>query len=155
MDIKSYLQNLGISFKTYSHPAVFTCEEAEKYNKDMKSIHSKNLFLKDEKSKGYYLAIIPANEKLDFKKIDNILNKKIKFANQEELKEILNLTIGSVSPFGLINDKKHIVEILINKKILESEFVSFHPNMNTETIEISKNDFLRFLSSLKVDYTSF
>jgi len=149
MEIKKYLKNLGINFKEFIHPAVYTCEEAEKYNQDIRGIHSKNLFIKNKKSKRFYLVIMPADKKLEIGKLSEILNDKIKFANEKDLKKILNLSSGAVSPFGLINDKERKTRIIIDKKIWESDFVSFHPNINTETIELSKKGFHKYINSLK------
>ena len=61
----------------------------------------------------------------------------------------LNLTTGSVSPFGLINDKEGAVEVLVDKCLLSVEQVTFHPNINTATVVISSVDFKKYLSSLK------
>mgnify|MGYP001606521995 CR=1 FL=1 len=149
MEIKKYLEELGIKFKEFNHPAVFTCEEAEKYNKDIRGIHSKNLFIKNRKSKKFYLIIMPANNKLDMQEFETILKDKVKFANEEDLKNILNLTAGAVSPFGLINDKSNIVKIVIDKEVWNSDFVSFHPNINTKTLELTKENFHKYLKSLK------
>jgi len=149
MEIKKYLKELGIKFKEFNHPAVFTCEEADKYNKEIKGIHSKNLFIKDRKSKIFYLLIMPAEKKLYMKELETILKDKVKFANEKNLKNILNLTAGAVSPFGLINDKSNIVKIIIDKEIWNSDFVSFHPNINTETLELIKEDFHKYIKSLK------
>ncbi len=149
MEIKQYLKNLNINFKTHIHPAVFTCEQADEYNQEIKGIHSKNLFLKDRKSKNFYLIIIPANKNLEIKKFEPLLNQKLKFANENDLQEILKLTPGSVSPFGLINDKEIKVQIIIDKEIWNSDFVSFHPNINTETLELTNQDFHKYINSLK------
>lgn len=147
-NIKQYLKNLNIEFKTLSHPPLYTCKQAEPYNKEIKGIHSKNLFLKSKKSDKYYLIIIPANEKLDIKLFESILNEKLTFANEQELKNILYLKAGAVSPFGLINDKESKVILLINKEVWNSDFVSFHPNINTETLELSGIDFQKYINSL-------
>ena len=61
MEIKEYLKKLRIKFKVFKHPEVYTCEEAEQYSKDIKGIHSKNLFVKNKKSKAFYLVIIPVS----------------------------------------------------------------------------------------------
>ena len=146
--VYSYLKKLNIRFISHKHPAVYTCDEAEKYDKNIKGIHSKNLFLK---SKGkiitFYLVIIPSNEKLNIKQLEKLLNEKLSFANEIELKEQLNLTPGSVSIFSLISNEKII--LLLSEKIFNSDFVAFHPNINTETLELNKNDFHIFLNSLK------
>jgi len=148
-DIKQYLKKLKIKFKTHSHPQLYTCEQAEKYNKNIKGIHSKNLFIKSKKSSMFYLIIIPANEKLEIKKFELILNEKLCFANEKELKNILNITAGAVSPFALINDKNNKTTLIIKKDIWNSDFVSFHPNINIETLELKGNDFQKYINSLK------
>ena len=148
-DIKQYLKELKIEFKTFSHPPIYTCEEADKYNKNIKGIHSKNLFLKGRKSKNFYLIIIPAIKNLEIKKFEDILNKKLKFANETDLKEIINTTPGSVSPFALIFDNELRVQLIIDKEVWDSNFVSFHPNINTETLELTQQDFHKFINSLK------
>lgn len=149
MEIKKYLDNIGIEFKLHKHPAVYTCEEMEKYIDTIKGIHSKNLFIKNRKSKNYYLVILPAEANFDFKKFETLLNDKLKFSNENDLKNFLGVTSGAVSPFGLINDKETKVKVLIDKKIWSSDFVSFHPNINTETIELRGKDFQKYIKSLK------
>lgn len=98
------------------------------------------------------MLIIPENKKANMDDIGLLVNDKLKFANEVDLQEILHLTPGSVSPFGLINDKEHKVEVLIDKEIWESEYVSFHPNINTETLELSKEDFHKYVAALGNKY---
>lgn len=153
MDIQTYLKNLGITFKSFIHPPVYTCEQAEQYNKEIKGIHCKNLFLKDNNN--FYLVIIPCKKKLDFKVINELLNSKLKFADEKSLKEVLSLTPGSVSPFALIDDKEHKVILIIDKDIWNSDFVSFHPNTNTETLELTGKDFQKYVKSLNSTFYIF
>ncbi len=115
MEIKEYLKSLGINFKTFSHPPVYTCEEAEEYNKEIKGIHSKNLFIKNRKSKKFYLIILFANKPLNLKEFEDFLEEKLKFSNEQDLKKFLNTPSGAVSPFGLINDEEGKINILIDK----------------------------------------
>ncbi len=151
MEIKAYLKNLNIKFKEFRHRPVFTVEEAkkERLNEKIRGIHSKNLFLKDRKSKEFYLVILPENVPLDIKNLGEKLGDKIKFANEMDLKNILNLTPGSVSPFGLINDAEGKVKLIISEEVWKADYVSFHPNINTETLELSKEDFYKYINSLK------
>lgn len=151
MQIKEYLKNLKIEYKTYTHPAVYTVAESEKHKIELNSPINKTLFLKTKKqeSKSYYLIILPGNKRLNLKELEQKLNEKITFASEQELKEILELTPGAVSPFGLINDKDSKVELIIDKESLTSNLISFHPNINTETIELTQQDFKKYLYSLK------
>ena|SRR3989344_8302420 len=147
MDIKRYLEKKGIKFRCFSHPPVFTCDDAEKHYKriGMKAMHCKNLFLKDRKSKRFFLVVLPAKKMLDLSKLSKSLGQKIKFSNEKELRDILSLNPGSVSPFGLVNDKEKKVEVIVDRDVWDSALVSFHPNVNTETLEISNKDFHAFL----------
>ncbi len=147
-EIKQYLKEIGIEFKTFHHPPLFTCEQAENYNKEIKGIHSKNLFVKNRKAANFYLVIIQAFEKLNLKEFESLLNEKLAFANEKELKNILNLTTGAVSPFGLINDKENKTILIIKKQVWNSDFLSFHPNINTETLELTGRDFQKYIKSL-------
>jgi len=149
MDIKKYLKENEINFRTYEHPAVYTCEEAEKYSKKIRGFHSKNLFLKNKKSITFYLVIVPAKKKTDLKKLSEITEDKLTFANEKDLKQKLKLSTGAVSPFGLINDEKGEIILIIAKEVWDSDYVSFHPNINTETLELSKQNFHKYINSLK------
>lgn len=150
MDVKKYLTSKGISFKEFKHNPVYTVEEAknERIYDDIKGIHSKNLFLKERKGKRFYLVIMPEHKPLDMKELGEKLGDKIKFANEDNLKEILDLSPGSVSPFGLINDTEHKVKLIIDEVVWEADYVSFHPNVNTATLELSKEDFHKYVESL-------
>jgi Ala-tRNA(Pro) deacylase len=151
MDVESYLNSIGVSYKRFNHAAVFTCEQAknEGIHNIIKGVHSKNLFIKDRKSRRFYLAILPENKLLALDSLGLELGEKLKFANENDLKEILGLSPGSVSPFGLINDNERKVIVLIDKEVWDSEFVSFHPNINTASLELDNSNFKKYLSSLK------
>jgi Ala-tRNA(Pro) deacylase len=146
-DVYKTLENLNISYKRYNHPPVYTTREAEKYTKNIQGVDTKNLFLKDKKGKRYYLVILPAEERADLKKLaEKVKEKKLSFASSEKLMKYLGLEAGSVSLFGLINDKKSEVKVLVHKNLLKAEKLGFHPNKNTATIVISQDSFRMFLS---------
>jgi len=147
--VKSYLEDIGVKFKVHSHPAVYTCEEADKYCSSIPGIHSKNLLIKGKKTGKFYMAIIPDYKKLDLKSLKARLGDEFKFASGDDLEAILGIKTGAVSPFNLINDREARVGLLVDKEVLGSEFVSFHPNDNTETLELTNSDFKKYLASLK------
>ena len=153
-EVELFLTKNNIEFILHKHPAVFTCEEAEKHCNNIPGLSCKNLFLKDKKADNYYLVIMPAKKRMDLKNVaSRVSSKKITFANEQELQAILKLTKGAVSPFGLINDKETKTKVQIDKELWEADIVSFHPNINTETIELSKEMFHRFIHALKHSYT--
>jgi Ala-tRNA(Pro) deacylase len=148
-DIKEYLNIHNIKFKLFKHLPVYTCKEVKKYSSELKGIHLKNLFMKSKKSEDYFLVIIPEYKRLEIKYLEKILNNKLTFSKEKELESVLGLSSGAVSPFGLINDKNLVTSLIIYKEVLKSEFVSFHPNINTETLELTKENFMKFLDLLK------
>lgn len=146
---EQYLQNHNISYVLHEHPAVFTCEEAEKFCADVPGIPGKNLFLRAGKAKRYFLIILPASKKADLKQISHIVGEsKVSFASPASLKEKLDLEPGSVSPFGLINDQHHEVEVYIDREIYDAEIVNFHPNKNTASLELTREMFHKYLATL-------
>tara|TARA_Y100000310_G_C20659280_1_gene803772 strand:- start:984 stop:1463 length:480 start_codon:yes stop_codon:yes gene_type:complete len=147
--LEDYLKEHNISYKEHEHPAVFTVEESKKVKLSFTGLHTKSLFLKSDSGK-FYLVCLQADKRLDIKSLMKILNhKKLHFTSEEELKSILDLTPGSVSIFGLINDKENQVSLILDKDIYEAESVGFHPNINTSTLELSNENFIKFYNSLK------
>jgi Ala-tRNA(Pro) deacylase len=152
--VTTYLKENKIKYYIHSHPPVFTVEEAKKHCSSIPGMHCKNLFLKDKIKNQFYLLSMPGEKKLvinDFAK--KIGAKKLSFALPDELKEILGLTPGSVSPFGLINDAGKKTIFMVDKEVWDAEIVSFHPNINTETLELTREEFRRYIISLGSSYT--
>lgn len=153
-NIYTTLKTLHIEYKEYKHPAVFTVEEAEKYDRG-EGVHSKNLFLRNRKGKKHYLVIFEGSKQVNLKELSNQLNESnLSFASPERLMKYLQLTPGSVSPFGLIHDENKEVEVIVDNDLLKSDNQGFHPNTNTSTLEISTGDFKKFLQQTgnKVTY---
>ena len=149
MQVENFLQENGIDFIKHEHEAVYTCEDAELHRGDLKGMSCKNLFLTNKKRDKFYLYILPANKKSDLKSLsEKVSESKLTFGNPEELKEKLGLEPGSVSPFGLLNETAGAVVLLIDREVSDSEVVSFHPNRNTATLEITKPMFQKFLRLL-------
>ena len=151
--VKDFLQKNDIKYILHKHPPVFTCEEAEKYCRNIPGMSCKNLFLWDKSNKRYFLVILPANKKLNFVNFaEQMETKKVAFANDKILEEMLQLPRGSVSVFGILNDQKKQVELCIDKEVYEANIVSFHPNVNTSTVELSREMFHKFLSAINRDF---
>ncbi|NLC10913.1 MAG: prolyl-tRNA synthetase associated domain-containing protein [Firmicutes bacterium] len=144
--VYDFLDALGISYKRYEHPPVYTVEEAEKYWEEIGGTHCKNLFLRDAKGKRHFLVVLEHTKKADLKKLaEQIVSDRLSFASDRRLEKYLGLEAGSVSPFGLINDSQKNVELILDADLKGKEQISFHPNVNTATISLSFNDFERFL----------
>ena len=146
-----HFQKHQIDYQAYQHPAVFTVEEANKVDRNIPALHTKNLFLK-EKTGQYYLVCLEAQKRLDIKNLSQTLSaKKLSFAKPEELKAQLNLTPGNVSLFGMIYSST--VRLVLDQDILNAPKVGFHPNLNTATLVIDQNGLQKFLASLNLTPT--
>ena len=144
--ILEVLKKLGIEYVLQEHPAVFTVDEADPYYKNLKGGKSKNLFLRNRNKSAYYLAIVEASKRVDLKALGTLLSEsKLSFASPEDLKIILGLTPGAVSPFGLINDTEKKVNVIIDQDLWKYDRLHYHPNVNTATVELSRDDFQKFL----------
>lgn len=140
------LENLGITYLKYEHAPVFTIEQANELSIDTNAQQCKNLFIRNRKGNEHYLVILEESKRVDLKKIaSQIRNTPLSFASEERLLGFLNLTPGSVTPFGLIYNEEKNVIVLIDKDLTSAESLCFHPNVNTATIEMSYSDFERFL----------
>ncbi len=146
--LKKWLEQFNIVYILHEHPAVFTVEEARKHCGFIPGTHCKNLFVKDIKKRKYYLVTLESSKRLNFKELEKLTNwPKIAFANEDELQSLLGLSKGAVSPFGLVNDKLNQVEYLIDKDVWKAEIVSFHPNINTETLELKNDAYQQFVKA--------
>ncbi|MDE5539587.1 MAG: prolyl-tRNA synthetase associated domain-containing protein, partial [Bacilli bacterium] len=134
-----------ISYTEITHNPLYTIDDA--LNEDITSkiigTECKNLFLKGHK--GYYLVLLPATEKADFKSLAKLVKEnKLSFASADELNNILNLTPGSVTTLGIINDKHNLVTLLI-ASVLQNKQILVHPNVNTKTMSLAFKDLLTII----------
>jgi Ala-tRNA(Pro) deacylase len=140
------LNELNISYQIHKHEAVHTVEEAERFWKDIPGVHTKNIFLRDEKGKNHYLIILKHTKNLNIKEMEKKIGaRKLSFASEQRLSRYLGLSKGAVSPFGLVNDTENQVKVIIDESLAKAKTVNFHPNVNTATVSISSQDFKKFL----------
>jgi len=142
------LNELQISFEYHEHPPAPTIEIAMQYWKNIDATHCKNLFFRNHKGNKHYLVIFDCSKNLDIHSLEKILKQgKLSFASEQRMKKYLGLLPGSVSPFGLINDIKKEVHLFIDENLKNSKTISFHPNINTASLVITFNDFLKFIKN--------
>lgn len=140
------LDQLKIKYIRYEHEAVYTVEEADKLKINIKGKLCKNLFLRNSKGDTHYLFVLEETKRADLKALSKqIGSTRLSFASEERLAKYLDLKKGSVTPFGIINDKESSVIILIDKDLVGDHLVNFHPNVNTATIGILYEDFEKFI----------
>lgn len=144
--VYSYLGDLGIDYIKHEHPPVYTVEEANQHWDAITGMHCKNLFLRDKKGRQHFLAVVESSKRIDIKQLNVQLGERLSFASPERLAKHLGLEPGSVSPFGLINNKDNQVILLVDRDIEVVQEVNFHPNVNTATLTLKVEDFLTYVN---------
>ena len=140
------LENLSIEFEYHEHPPLATIEDAKIHWENYNSGRCKNIFFRNHKGDRHYLVILEHLRQLNIKDLEKRLKQgKLTFASDQRLKKYLGVEPGSVSPFGLINDIEKHVHLFIDEKLNEFDRLTFHPNINTASLVISKHDFIKFL----------
>ena len=152
-ELYDLFSKLGIEYEYHEHPPLATIDDAIAHWKDYKSGRCKNIFFRNHKGDRHYLVILEHLQKLDIHDLEKRLKQgKLSFASDHRLKKFLGVEPGSVSPFGLINDKEKHVHLFIDENLKSENRLAFHPNVNTATLIISKNDFLKFLEHTGNNY---
>lgn len=140
------LDELNIKYDLVDHPPVYTIDEMENLNLEEKGHIIKNLFLKNSNGKKHYLVILRGDKKADLKSIKSQIDSTaLSFASEERLEDHLGLLKGSVTPLGIINDKQHCVNVVIDEDLKNQNVIGVHPNVNTATVFISYNDMIKFI----------
>ncbi|RVU53947.1 prolyl-tRNA synthetase associated domain-containing protein [Anaerosphaera multitolerans] len=151
--VYNLLKNLNISFSVVEHPPVYTTEEADKYIEGIDAVPTKTLFLCNRKKNKYYLVIMDDKKILDMKKLGDLIGEKgMKFASPEKLKEKMDLTPGMVSIFGLMNNTTHDINLCLDRDMLDSKNLTFHPNDNTKTLIIATKAIYKLLKKLDYEF---
>lgn len=146
-DLISRFHSLGIESTTREHPPVHTVEEAQALRGAIPGGHCKNLFLKDEKG-SIWLIVCLEEATVDLKAAPaKIGSKRLSFGKPDLLMEVLGVTPGSVTPFGLINDKAQRVNVILDESMMQHELLSYHPLRNDATTTIRSSDLVKFIRS--------
>lgn len=141
-EIYKTLDELNIKYRVVNHKAVFTMEEVIKENIEPYENILKNIFIRDDKKRNYYLITVKGNKKVDLKKFRRANGTRpLTFASEQDLMDILKLHPGSVSPFGLLNDDSLKVMFWLDEAFLDGKkIIGIHPNDNTATVLLKVAD---------------
>jgi Ala-tRNA(Pro) deacylase len=136
------LNRNGIEFELFEHPAIFNMEEAAEINLPWPQDEAKNLFVRDDKKRNYYLITVKGDKRVDLKEFrkQNGL-RALSFCSADDLFQILGLEPGSVTPLGLLNDHEHKVTLFLDSAF-EDEIIGVHPNDNTATVWLQSKDLI-------------
>lgn len=152
-ELYKLLEELNITFEYHEHPPLHTIEEAIKHKSWMDATFCKNLFFRNHKGKRHYLVILHHAYELDIHDLEKRLKQgKLSFASGWRMEKYLGVKPGSVSPFGLINDKEHHVYIFFDENLKKASKLSFHPNDNRATLNVPFDDFFRYIEHVGNEY---
>ena len=99
-----------------------------------------------EKTKQFYLVSLAGEKRLDQKNIKRHIGERVRFATTNDLERILRVTPGSVSPLGLIFDTTGDIQgYIIDQTVLDAQMVTWHPNLNTQTLQFTQEEFQKIL----------
>ena len=146
-EIYELLAQRGFWHEITEHPAVYNMAEMAEVALPYPEADAKNLFVRDDKKRNYYLITVIGSKRVDLKDFKRRNGTRtLSFANEEELLRFLNLTPGSVTPLGLLNDEDCAVKLYLDKDFLEAPaLIGVHPNDNTATVCMKTEDLLAIL----------
>lgn len=139
------LDSKGITYEITEHIPVYTIEEMLECNLPYPEIIAKNLFVRDDKKRNYYLITVQEERKINLKEFhEQFGTRKLSFASKNDLMAIMALTKGAVTPFGLLNDEERKVKFYIGKEFVNGK-LGIHPLENTATIWIKGKDLINLV----------
>lgn len=149
-ELLSFLADHGIEVVTHEHPAIFTVAAGEDVKARIPGAHTKNLFLKDARGQ-LWLISAEGRAEIDLKRLHNVIGSgRLSFGAAELMRNTLGVTPGSVTAFGLINDRDRRVRFVLDHTLAAADLLNFHPLTNTATTTIAADGFRRFLAALDI-----
>ncbi|WP_158812746.1 prolyl-tRNA synthetase associated domain-containing protein [Methylocapsa sp. S129] len=145
-DLLAFLESLTIPTHTVEHPPLFRVEDSVAFRGDIPGGHTKNLFVKDKKSR-LFLLVLDENAQIDLKRAHEKIGGqgRVSFGSAELLEEVWGVKPGSVTPFGAINDRDARVTVVLDAAMMAHERLNFHPLVNTRTTGLASADLVKFL----------
>lgn len=142
-EIRCYdlLDGLGIEYHRIDHEHADNMEECAAIDASLGATICKNLFLCNRQQTDFYLLLIPGDKVFKTKDLSKqIGSARLSFAGAEHMEQYLDITPGSVSILGLMNDKENAVRLLVDEDVLKGEYVGCHPCINTSSLRIRTED---------------
>lgn len=135
------LDKLNIEYHRVDHEAAMTMEACVEIDRVLDATTCKNLLLCNRQKTDFYLLLMPGDKVFQTKELSAQLGvSRLSFASGEAMEEFLDITPGSLSVMGLMNDKDFRVKLVIDAPVLEGEFIGLHPCINTTTLRVKTTD---------------
>ncbi len=145
-EIYTYLKSKNIWHEITEHAAVYNMAELADIEFPYPEADAKNLFVRDDKRRNYYLITVKGDKRVnlkDFKRAHG--TRSLTFASAEELMDILGLIPGAVTPLGLLNDAERKVTLYLDSAFMENDLIGVHPNDNTATLWLKATDLIAMI----------
>lgn len=140
------LERLGISYQRVDHEAAMTMEACAAVDEAMGTAMCKNLFLCNRQHTDFYLLMLPGDKPFKTKELSKqIGSSRLSFADGCYMEQYLDITPGSLSVLGLMNDGEHHVQLLIDEEVLQGEYIGVHPCVNTSSLRLRTKDLLEII----------
>ena len=142
-NVYDILEKIGVEYKLYRHEAIYTIAAAEELDRKLEVPIAKNLFLSTKHGQEFYLLTMMGHKKFNTGKVSKQVGvPRMTFAGEDKMLEFLDILPGSVSPLGLLNDKNCNVNFILDEDLMDYEYISVHPCVNTATVVIKTKDLL-------------
>ena len=141
--VYDFLDSLGIDFYRVDHAPAMTMEVCAAIDEALEATICKNLLLCNRQGTAFYLLMLPGNKVFKTSVLSKqIGSSRLSFASAEAMEQFLDITPGSVSVMGLMNDKENRVQLLMDKDILQGEYIGCHPCINTSSLRFRTADLI-------------
>ncbi len=156
IEVYNCLDKLNIEYYRTDHEPADTMEACNRIDAILGVTICKNLFLCNRQKTAFYLLMMPGDKPFKTKELSSQINSaRLSFAGPDDMLRLLNITPGSVSIMGLMNDTENAVKLLIDQDLLNDEYIGCHPCINTSSIKLKRVDlFEKFLPFVKHDFTT-
>ena len=144
-EIRCYdlLDSLGIEYQRIDHKEANTMEICREIDVVLQATICKNLLLCNRQCTAFYLLMIPGDKVFKTKDLSaQIGSSRLSFAGPEYMEQFLDITPGSVSVLGLMNDKENKVQLLMDEDVLKGEYIGMHPCINTSSLRFTIRDLM-------------
>lgn len=147
--IYDFLNEQGIKYEAVEHKAVYNMAQMSEVTLPHPEADAKNLFVRDDKKRSYYLITVKGNKRVDLNSIrQKYGTRRLSFASDSDLADYLGLIPGAVTPLGLLNDAECKVQFFIDEEFLQpSALIGVHPNDNTASVFLKAADLLKIIAA--------
>ena len=147
-EVYEYLDSRGVEYEISEHKAVYNMAELATVELPYPDDDAKNLFVRDDKKRNYYLITVRGDKRINLKAFRKAFEtRSLQFASEADLMSIMGLIAGAVTPLGLLNDDEHKVKLFIDSEFLDGEGrIGVHPNDNTATVWLKAQNLINLIT---------